>query len=151
MLNELLARVQAYADERQLSGHRGTIQRVVYSAQDIVDGQYIALSLHYDRDREALIERFGKVDKSWNSYYERKMDLIDTLGYDLYTYHSLYTDLVKAHITKARAIEILSNEKLLRKYEQMFKVLYDNAEEHDEWQLLSNIVFDIAMVFECKA
>ena len=80
-----------------------------------------------------------------------KIDRIDTLAYDLYAYRSLYTHLVEAHITKDRAIEILSDEKLLRKYEQMFKVLYDNADEHDEWQLLGNIVFDIAMVFECNA
>ena len=151
MLNELLARVQAYADERQFRCHRGAIQRVVYSVKDIVDGQYTALSIHFDRDRNALIEQFGKADKSWNGYFERKLDLIDTLDYDLHAYHSLYKHLVEAHITKDHALEIISDEKLLRKYEQMFKVLYDNAEENDQWQLLGNIVFDIAMVFECRA
>ena len=153
MLNELLARVQAYADERQFSLHRGTIQRVVYSAQDIVDGQYLAIAIHFDRDREVLMERFGKVDNSWVEHLIDKIDHIDTLDYDLHAYHSLYTHLVEAHITKARAIEILSDEKLLRKYEQAFRTLYDAADEadNDYWNLLLNIVFDIDMVRECKA
>lgn len=151
MLNELLARVQAYADERQLNLHRGTIQRVVYSAQDIVDGQYTALSIHFERDRDVIYDKLGKIDKSWHVFYGHKLDTIRILEYDLHAYHSLYKNLLKTHITKARALEILSNEALLRKYEQMFKLLYDNADEHDEWQLFGNIVFDIDMVFECNA
>ena len=150
MLNELLARVQAYADERQLKLHRGTLQRIVYSAQDILDGQHLAISIHFDRDRDALKEWFGKADKSWSGYYEREIDIINTLDYYLRTYHSLYKHLVEAHISKEHSLEILSDEKLLRKYEQTFKVLYDNAEEHDDWRLLGNIVFDIAMVLECN-
>jgi hypothetical protein len=151
MLNELLAKVQAYEDKRQLSMHRGKVERVVYSAKDIVDGQYLAISIHFDRDRDAYIEQLPELHKTWRHMYELKLDEIDSLAYDLYAYHALYKHMCESHLDKSYVLKILSDEELLDAYRGQLQVLRDNAKPSEYRLTLENLLFDITMVLECQS
>ena len=151
MLNELLAKVQAYEDERQLGLWRGKVERVVYSAKDIVDGQYLAISIHFDRDRDAYLERLPEMHKTWRHMCELELDEINSLAYDLYAYHALYEHMCDSHLDKSYVLKILSDEQLLDAYRGQIKVLCDHAKASEYKISLENLLFDIDMVFECQS
>jgi hypothetical protein len=152
MLNELLARVQAHADDRNLGMHHGTLKRTVYSAEDILDGQSIAISIHFDRDTAWCIKMLADCEPTWAPVWRRKITEIDALAYDLAVYRRVYKHLVSTGMNAEGAIIVLSNERLVHVYKKHFEALRDLHERQHpkDTNLFEGAVCDIEILLSLK-
>ena len=108
-MKALLNRIQKFEDDRCLAWHGGKADRHIYTIAEILDSQYMAISIHFDREREHLQARIYSSKPTWRAVYEERLDEIDTLERDLSLYREVYNGFVTLGYDKAQVLVLLNN------------------------------------------